>query len=178
MQPLLYTSVSCTLSTITQTTLFACLRTLYSSFTQVAYSYLDTMCFVLFSCTCSLKTCIYVSLSPSPFLTLMSVPSMTLTSNTSPTTYVPVRVRNNQALTKCINSIKEACNELVREIVGVESLKMALDAAQVRLLGKMMQDPTTLRELWSRPGKPIYPAEIEESTNWERGRSWKDCRVQ
>jgi len=34
-----------------------------------------------------------------------------------------------QALTKCVNSVKGACEELVREIAGVESLRMALDVA-------------------------------------------------
>jgi len=83
-----------------------------------------------------------------------------------------------QALTKCVNSVKGACKELVREIAGVESPKMALDAAQARLLGKMMQDPTTLGDLWSGPGKPIYSAEVEEGTNCEEGSSWKDCGEQ
>jgi len=52
-----------------------------------------------------------------------------------------------QALTKCINSVKGAHKELVREITGVESPRMALDAAQARLLRKMMRDPTTLGDL-------------------------------
>jgi len=76
-----------------------------------------------------------------------------------------------KSLTKCINSVKGARKELVREIAGVESSKMALDAAQAGLLGKMMRDPITLGDLWSGPGLPIYPAEVEEGTNWERGRS-------
>ena len=80
-----------------------------------------------------------------------------------------------QALTKCVNSVKGARKELIREIAGMESLKMALDEAQARLLGKMIRDPTTLEDLWSGPGKPVYPAEVEEGTNWEAGRSWKDC---
>jgi len=49
-----------------------------------------------------------------------------------------------QALTKCVNLVKGARKELVREIAGVESPRIALDAAQARLLGKMMRDPTTL----------------------------------
>jgi len=76
-----------------------------------------------------------------------------------------------QALTKCINSVKGACKELVREIAGVESPKIALDVAQARLLEKMMRDPTTLRDLWSGPGKLVYPAEVEEEVNWEGRRS-------
>jgi len=77
-----------------------------------------------------------------------------------------------------VNSVKGARKELVREIAGVESPKIALDAAQAQLLGKMMRDPTTLRDLWSGPGLPVYPAEVEEGTNWEGGRSWKDCGKQ
>jgi len=44
---------------------------------------------------------------------------------------------------------------------------VALDAAQARLLGKMMQDPTAFGDMWSGPGKAVYPAEVEEGTNWE-----------
>jgi len=72
-----------------------------------------------------------------------------------------------QALTKCVNSVKGARKELIREITRVESPTMALEAAQARLLGKMIRDPTTLGDLWSGPGKPVYPAESEEGTNWE-----------
>jgi len=43
-----------------------------------------------------------------------------------------------QALIKCVNSVKGARNELVREIAGVESPRIALDAAQAQLLEKMM----------------------------------------
>ena len=75
-----------------------------------------------------------------------------------------------QVLTKCVSSVKGAHKELVREIMGVESPRMVLDAAQARLLGKMMQDPITLEDLWSGPGKSVYPAETEEGTNWEGGR--------
>jgi len=32
---------------------------------------------------------------------------------------------------------------------------MALDAAQARLLVKMMRDPTALGDLWSGLGKPV-----------------------
>jgi len=76
-----------------------------------------------------------------------------------------------QTRPKCVNSVKGARKELVREIAGVESPRMALDAAQARLLGKMMRDPTTLGDLWSGPGLPVYPAEADEGTNWEGGRS-------
>ena len=79
-----------------------------------------------------------------------------------------------QALSKCVNLVKGARKELVSEIAGVESPRTVLDAAQARLLGKMMRDPTALGDLWSGPGKPVYPAEAEEGTNWEgedRGRT-------
>ena len=55
---------------------------------------------------------------------------------------------------------------------------VALDAAQARLLGKLMRDPTALGDLWSGPGMEVYLAEAEEGTNWEAGRSWKDCEPQ
>ena len=80
-----------TLSTVAQAVPLACLRTLDSSFTQVACSYLYIIGFTLFSCTFSLKTYVYASLSPSLSSTLVPVPSMTLTSNISPTT---VRIYN------------------------------------------------------------------------------------
>jgi len=38
-----------------------------------------------------------------------------------------------------------------------------------------MRGPTAPGDMWSGPGKPVYPAEVEEGTNWEAGRSWKDC---
>jgi len=65
-----------------------------------------------------------------------------------------------QALTKYVNLVKGARKELVREIAGVESPKMALDAAQARLLGKMMRDPIILGDLWSGSGLLVYPAEV------------------
>jgi len=73
-----------------------------------------------------------------------------------------------QALSKCVNAVRGACKELVSGIAGVESPRMALDATQAKLLGKMMRG---LRDMWSGPGKEVYPAEVEEGTNWERGRS-------
>ena len=75
-----------------------------------------------------------------------------------------------QALSKCVNSVKGARKGLVSEITGVENPRMALDAAQARLLRKMMRDPTALGDLWSGPRKLVYPAEVEEGTNWEGGR--------
>jgi len=41
-----------------------------------------------------------------------------------------------QALSKCVNAVRGARKELVCEITGVESPRMALDAAQSRLLEK------------------------------------------
>jgi len=83
-----------------------------------------------------------------------------------------------QALSKCVNAARGARKELVSEIAGVESPRMALDAAQAKLLGKLMWDPTALGDMWSGPGMEVYPAEAEEWTNWEAGRSWKDCGPQ
>jgi len=54
----------------------------------------------------------------------------------------------------------------------------ALDAAQAMLLGKLVRDPTALWDMWSGPGREVYPAEAEEGTNWEAGRSWKNCGPQ
>jgi len=55
---------------------------------------------------------------------------------------------------------------------------MALGTAQAKLLGKMMRDLTALRGMWSVPGKGVYPAEVEEGTNWEAGRLHKHCGPQ
>jgi len=74
-----------------------------------------------------------------------------------------------------VNAVRGARKELVSETAGVESPRMALDAAQARLLGKLMRDSTAL---WSDPWREIYPVEAEEGTNWEAGRSWKDCGPQ
>jgi len=58
---------------------------------------------------------------------------------------------------------------------GVGGLRMALDAAQARLLGTLMRDPTALADMWAGPGREVYAAEAEEGPNWEAWRSWKDC---
>jgi len=76
-----------------------------------------------------------------------------------------------QALSKCVNAVRGARKELVSVIAGVESPRMTLDAAQARLLGKMMRDPTALEDMWSGPVKAVSPAEVGEGTNWEAGRS-------
>jgi len=83
-----------------------------------------------------------------------------------------------QALSKCINAVRGARKELVSEIAGVESPRMALDATQARLLGEILRDPTALGDIWSGLGKAVHAAEVEEGTNWEEGRSWKDCGPQ
>ena len=64
-----------------------------------------------------------------------------------------------------MNAVRGACKELVSEITGVESPRMALDAAQARLLGKLMRGPTALGDVWSGPGREVYLAEAEEGTN-------------
>lgn len=37
---------------------------------------------------------------------------------------------------------------MVSQIAGVESPRMVLDAAQARLAGKMLRDPSALGDLW------------------------------
>ena len=32
-----------------------------------------------------------------------------------------------------------------------------------------MRDPTAPGDQWSGPGRPVYPVEVEEGTNWEQG---------
>jgi len=65
-----------------------------------------------------------------------------------------------------------ARKELVSEIAGVASPRMALDAGQARLLGEMMRDPTALGDLWSGPGREVYPVEAGEGMNWD----WRTLR--
>jgi len=55
--------------------------------------------------------------------------------------------------------------ELVSQIAGVESLSMALDAAQARLMGKIMRDTTVLEDLIFDDGT---------GRNEEAGREWDD----
>jgi len=71
-----------------------------------------------------------------------------------------------------------ARKELVSEIMGVGGPRIALDAAQARLLGKLLRDPTALGDMWAGPGREVYPAKAEEGPNWETWRSWKDCGLQ
>jgi len=57
--------------------------------------------------------------------------------------------------------------ELVSQIAGVESLRMALDAAQARLMGKIMRDTTALGDLIFDDGS---------RRNKEAGKEWDDFR--
>ena len=38
--------------------------------------------------------------------------------------------------------------ELVSQIAGVESTRMALDAVQARVMGKLIRDPSYMDNLW------------------------------
>jgi len=76
-----------------------------------------------------------------------------------------------QAPSKCVHAVRGARKELVSEIAGVESPRVALDVAQARLLGKLRRNPTALWDIWSGPGREVYPAEAEEETKWEARRS-------
>ena len=60
-----------------------------------------------------------------------------------------------QGLSKCVDAVRGARKELLSEIAGVESPRMALDAAQARLLGKLMRDPTALGD---RPREGSIPS--------------------
>ena len=70
-----------------------------------------------------------------------------------------------QALKKCVNATHGSRIELVSQIAMVESPRMALDAAQSRLMGKIMQDTTALGDL-------IFDDGTER--NREAGREWDD----
>jgi len=70
-----------------------------------------------------------------------------------------------QALKKCVNTTHGSKTELVSQIAGVESPRKALDAAQARLMGKIMRDTTALGDLMSEDGS---------RRNTEAGREWDD----
>jgi len=53
----------------------------------------------------------------------------------------------NQALSKCVSATTGARKVLVSQVTGIESPWMALDAAQARLMDKMMTDPAVLGDL-------------------------------
>jgi len=52
-----------------------------------------------------------------------------------------------QALKKCVNATHGSRRELVSQIAGVKSPRMALDAAQARMIGKIIRDPTAVGDL-------------------------------
>jgi len=68
-----------------------------------------------------------------------------------------------QALKKCVNMTPGSAIELVSQIAGVESPRMALDAAQARLMGKMIRDTTAIGDLMWDDGT---------GRNVEPGREW------
>jgi len=70
-----------------------------------------------------------------------------------------------QALKKGVNATHGSKKELVSQIAGVESPRMALDAAQARLMGKIMRDTTALGDLMFEDGS---------GRNTEAGREWDD----
>jgi len=70
-----------------------------------------------------------------------------------------------QAMKKCVNATHGSKKELVSQIAGVESPRMALDAAQARLMGKIMRDTTALGDLMFEDGS---------GRNTEAGREWDD----
>jgi len=61
-----------------------------------------------------------------------------------------------------------ARKELVSQTAGVESPRMVLDAAQARLMVKMVRDPTALGGLWLEEGELVKDG--EEGRNVEAGR--------
>ena len=54
--------------------------------------------------------------------------------------------------------------ELVSQIVGIESLRLALDAAQARVMGKLMRDSLCIDDLWKDDGSERC---IEECRTWD-----------
>jgi len=70
-----------------------------------------------------------------------------------------------QALKKCVNATHGSKAELVSQIAGVESPRMALDAAQPRLMGKIMRDNTAIGDLMVDDGTGMSD---------EGGRAWDD----
>ena len=66
---------------------------------------------------------------------------------------------------KCVNATNGSKKELVSQIAGVESPRMALDAAQARLMGKIIRDTTALGDLMFDDGS---------GRNTETRREWDD----
>ena len=52
-----------------------------------------------------------------------------------------------QALRKCTGATRGSRIDLVSQIAGVESPKMAIEAAQSRLMGTILRDPKVLGDL-------------------------------
>jgi len=50
----------------------------------------------------------------------------------------------NLALKKCVNTMHGSRKELLSQVTGVESPRMALDTAQARLIEGMRRHPTAL----------------------------------
>ena len=69
-----------------------------------------------------------------------------------------------QALKKCVNATYGSRRELVSQIAGVESPRMALDAAQARVMGKLIGDPSYMDDLWKDDGSGRC---IEEGRTWD-----------
>ena len=69
-----------------------------------------------------------------------------------------------QALKKCVYATHRAKRELVSQIAVVESPRMALDAAQARVIGKLIRDPSYMDDLWKddRSGRCV-----EEERTWD-----------
>ena len=65
---------------------------------------------------------------------------------------------------KCVNATHGSRRELVSQIAGVESLRMALDAAQARVMEKVMRDPSYIDDLWKDDGSGRC---IEEGRTWD-----------
>ena len=53
-----------------------------------------------------------------------------------------------QCLKKCVNATHASRRELVIQIAWVESPRMALDAAQARVMAKMMGDQKAMEGIW------------------------------
>ena len=56
------------------------------------------------------------------------------------------------ALKKCVNVTQGSKRDLVSQIAGVESPRMALDAAQARVMGKIMRDSLYMDDLCKDDG--------------------------
>ena len=52
-----------------------------------------------------------------------------------------------QGLKKCVNETQGSKRELVSQLAGVESTKMALDAKQARVMGKLMRNQSCMDDL-------------------------------